>query len=99
MNIGILKETAKFETRVAISPEIVKKLISLNHTVSIESGIESENELKDAGATINSDFSNVDIYFKVNAPNENELDNMKEGSSLITFFQIIRYVNDFCFIS
>ena len=38
MNIGILKETLEHESRVAITPEIAKKLISANHKVHIESG-------------------------------------------------------------
>ena len=88
MNIGILKETTEFETRLAISPEIVKKLVSLNHTITIEPGAGPDNDFKAAGAVIDSDFSKIDIYFKVNAPNENELEKMNEGSSLITFFQI-----------
>ncbi len=93
MNIGVLKETKEFEKRVAISPEIVKKLTSLNHVITIEPGAGSpsfisDNEFKEAGAVINSDFSNVDIILKVNAPSSTELDNIKEGSTLITFFQI-----------
>ena len=36
MQIGILKETKSFENRVAITPEIVKKLISLNHSILIQ---------------------------------------------------------------
>jgi len=94
MNIGILKETTEFETRLAISPEIVKKLVSLNHTVTIEPGAGPDNDFKDAGAVIDSDFSKIDIYFKVNAPNENELEKMNEGSSLITFFQIKDEINN-----
>ena len=99
MNIGILKETKEFESRVAISPEIVKKLISLNHIVTIEpdAGLSSyilDDELKEAGATISSDFSNTDILFKVNAPTNAELDSIKDGSTLISFFQIKDEINN-----
>ena len=36
MLIGIPKEILSNETRVAATPEIVKKLIAANHTVNIE---------------------------------------------------------------
>ena len=99
MNIYILKETKEFENRVAISPEVVKKLISLNHTITIEPGAGnlscvSDNDLEEAGAVISSDFSNADIFFKVNAPSNGELDNIKDSSALITFFQIKDEINN-----
>ena len=93
MQIGILKEIHKNEKRVAISPEIVKKLVALEHTVIIEpdAGNQShisDNELSDAGAQITTDFSNIDILFKVNAPSKEEIDKLKNGTTVISFFQI-----------
>ena len=93
MKIGIIKESQDFETRVAISPEIVKKLVSLNHDVSIESGAGSESfildeELKAAGATMANNVNDADLIFKVNAPTDEELNNIKDGSTIISFFQI-----------
>ena len=93
MNIGVLKETKEFEKRIAISPEVVKKLISQNHSVIIEPGSgESsfilDNELKEAGATIDANLTNIDVFFKVNALSSNELDSIRGGSTIITFFQI-----------
>ena len=38
MKIGVLKETVSGESRVAATPETVKKMITLNHSVSIEAG-------------------------------------------------------------
>ena len=57
MIIGVLKETVEGEFRVAATPETVKKLISLKHTVYLESdaGIEASitNQMYiDAGGII-----------------------------------------------
>ena len=38
MKIGVLKETVSGESRVAATPETVKKMIALSHSVSIEAG-------------------------------------------------------------
>ncbi|MBT6015158.1 MAG: NAD(P) transhydrogenase subunit alpha [Nitrosomonadales bacterium] len=57
MKIGILKETTKGEVRVAATPESVKKMIALNHSVLIESGAGtgaslSNQDYKNHGAEI-----------------------------------------------
>tara|TARA_B100001094_G_scaffold183524_1_gene177851 strand:+ start:2486 stop:3622 length:1137 start_codon:yes stop_codon:yes gene_type:complete len=96
MLIGIPKEILSKETRVAATPEIVKKLIASNHTVNIEknagdSSFISDEEFQKVGATIKESTNEIyqsDIIFKVNPPNNEELEMIKEGSSLITFFQI-----------
>ena len=38
MDIGIAKETAVGETRVAATPETIKKLVAQGHKVAVESG-------------------------------------------------------------
>ncbi|MDH4449606.1 MAG: NAD(P)(+) transhydrogenase (Re/Si-specific) subunit alpha, partial [Rhodoferax sp.] len=38
MHIGVPAETQAGETRVAVTPEVVKKLSSQGHTVHIQSG-------------------------------------------------------------
>ena len=38
MKIAILKETLHGENRVASSPEVVKKLVALGHSVCVENG-------------------------------------------------------------
>ena len=60
MNIGILKETLEHESRVAITPEIAKKLISANHKVHIESGAGeksffSDQHYSDVGCIVEND--------------------------------------------
>ena len=93
MKIGILKETREFENRISVSAETVKKLVANNHSVFIEAGAgtgsyTSDEELIESGAQINSDLSDVDLIFKVNPPNKNELEKIKDNSTIISFFQI-----------
>ena len=57
MKLTILKETSPGETRVAATPESVKKLVGLGHTVTIESGAGTvagfpDKAFSDEGATI-----------------------------------------------
>ncbi|HPV23778.1 MAG TPA: NAD(P)(+) transhydrogenase (Re/Si-specific) subunit alpha, partial [Casimicrobium sp.] len=65
MQIGIIKETASGETRVAATPETVKKMAAIpGITVVIESGAGNASSLLDdayatAGATIASTAATV----------------------------------------
>ena len=47
MKIGVLKETVSGESRVAATPETVKKMITLNHSVSIEVGAGTQASISD----------------------------------------------------
>ena len=47
MKIGVLKETVSGESRVAATPETVKKMITLNHSVSIEAGAGTQASISD----------------------------------------------------
>lgn len=96
MKIGILKETQNHESRVAITPDIAKKLISNNYSIHIESGAGeksffNDKEYADVGCTLEKDSKPIydcDLILKVNAYSEMELDNSKSGNTLISFFQI-----------
>jgi len=74
MKLSIPKENRAGETRVAASPEVVKKFVALGFDVTIESGAGlnsgfTDEIFKDAGATIASDtkstLENADIIFKI----------------------------------
>ncbi len=74
MKISIPKENRKGETRVAASPEVVKKFIALGFEVTIQSGAGlaagfTDTTFKDLGATIAADtkstLNNADIVFKI----------------------------------
>ena len=96
MIIGIPKESAQNESRSAITPAVVKSYIKFGFNVSIESGAGTlshitDNDLKEAGAEILDNSSDLyqksNIIIKVNPPTLEEIDNIKEGSMLISFMQ------------
>ncbi len=80
MHIGVPLETHAGETRVAATPETVKKLIGQGHRVTIQSGAGVAASLPDAayeavGASIGTaaDAFAADIVLKVLAPSDDEL--------------------------
>ena len=97
MIIGILKEAQDNEQRVAVTPATVKQLVKSDHSVIIENNAGegsfiSNDNFKDSGAEIlesaNDIYNKADIIFKVNPPNNNELELLKKESTIISFFQI-----------
>jgi NAD(P) transhydrogenase subunit alpha len=89
MRIGIPAESRPGETRVAATPETVKKLAS-KHQVIVQAGAGITSSVTDeayaaAGATIGSaeDALGAEIVLKVRAPNREERAMMKPGSVLI----------------
>ncbi|MEQ1609215.1 MAG: Re/Si-specific NAD(P)(+) transhydrogenase subunit alpha [Hyphomonadaceae bacterium] len=91
MKIAVLQENRFDEHRVAATPESVKKLIGLKHTVAIESGAGLKAGVRDedyaaAGATIGSAagvLNGADIVFKVRAPDAAELATYPKGAALL----------------
>jgi NAD(P) transhydrogenase subunit alpha len=91
MIIAILKERAPGETRVAATPETVKKLKGLGVDVVVESGAGDATRIADAdfeaaGATIATNaasaLKDADVIFKVRAPSDEEIGSMKRGAIL-----------------
>jgi len=94
VQIGVPKETAPGEKRVATVPEAVEKLIKLGFSVAIESGAGdaancSDEAYRAVGAQVLPDapslWSQADIVFKVRAPSSAEVALMREGGMLIGF--------------
>ena len=93
MQIGIIKETAAGETRVAATPETVKKIAAIpGITIVLESGAGNASSLLDdayaaAGATLKASAQEVlgesDIVLKVRGPNAEELAAIKSGANVI----------------
>jgi H+-translocating NAD(P) transhydrogenase subunit alpha len=91
MLIGIPRETRPGETRVAATPETIKKLAaSGKHAIVVESGAGTTSALPDehyaaAGAKIGSaaDALAADIVLKVRGPTAEELPKMKSGAMLV----------------
>ena len=91
MKIGIPRETRAGETRVAATPETVKKLIAGKNTVLVEAGAGAGAHIPDAdyaamGAQIVSGaqvYSQSEMLFKVRPPQADEVARMKGGQVLI----------------
>ncbi len=92
--IGVPKETAAGEKRVATVPEVVEKLIKLGFKVNVESGAGDaancgDESYRTAGAQIVDSaaklWADSDIVFKVGVPTAEEVRLMHEGQTLITF--------------
>ena len=90
MRIGVPLETQAYETRVAATPETVKKFISQGHTVIVQknAGVASsqpDSAYETVGASIGSaaDALGADIVLKVRAPDTNELAQMKSNAVLL----------------
>jgi NAD(P) transhydrogenase subunit alpha len=92
--IGIPRETAAGEKRVATVPDVVEKLIKLGFKVAVESGAGeaanfSDDTYRAAGAEIIEGAARLwaasDIVFKVRAPGKEEVGLMREGGTLVSF--------------
>jgi len=92
--IGVPKETAAGEKRVATVPEVVEKLVKLGFRVAVQSGAgddanSSDEAYRAAGAEIVPDaatlWATADIVFKVRAPSADEVRLMREGGTLVSF--------------
>ena len=90
MRIGVPLETRPGETRVAATPETVKKLISQGNTVVIQkdAGVKAsqpDSAYEAVGATIGSaaDAFGAELVLKVRAPEAAELKQIKSGSVLM----------------
>lgn len=92
MRIGIPKERLANEARVAATPKTVEQLLKLGFTVAIESGAgklasfdDADYEAAGAVITNTGDVWQSDLILKVNAPAEDEIALMHEGSTLVSF--------------
>ena len=90
MRIGIPLETRFGETRVAATPETVKKYISQGHTVIIQQGAgvassQPDSAYESVGATIgNADEAlGAELVLKVRAPSDAELSKMSANAVLL----------------
>src|SRR4051812_35025484 len=93
ITLAIPKERRAGETRVAASPETVKKLKGLGIDVRVETGAGSAARISDsdyqaAGAAIASSerdaLSGADIVLKVRGPADDEIALMKQGAVLVS---------------
>ncbi len=99
MRLAVLKERRAFETRVAATPETVKRLIGLGLTVAIEAGAGADAAIPDAefsnaGAEIVPDaaaaLAGAGIVFAVQVPQPEQLSLVPRGALLVCIANALR---------
>src|SRR5215207_5332962 len=91
MKVGVPKETAPDERRVALVPEIVAKLTQAGFEVVIEPGAGeaaafTNESFREAGATLGDPWD-ADLIAKVRKPSADEVGRLREGQVLIGHLQ------------
>ena len=90
MIIGIPKESLSGETRVALLPPEIKRLLSDNLTFNIETGagvgsfISDENYTESGAEIIPDVYLNSNLIIRINPPSEEEVSKLQEGSCLVS---------------
>ncbi|MGH7026145.1 Re/Si-specific NAD(P)(+) transhydrogenase subunit alpha [Brevundimonas sp.] len=97
--IAVTRERREGETRCAVTPETVKKLIALGATVSVEAGTGLGSSIPDAdyaeaGAAVKPDtravLDGADIVLKVRGPTAQETAALKPGAIVIAMLDAYR---------
>jgi NAD(P) transhydrogenase subunit alpha len=89
MRVGVPKETATGERRVALVPEIVSKLDGIDVVIEPGAGEAAsftDESFTEAGATLGDPWG-ADLVAKVRKPSEEELGRLRDGQVLIGFLQ------------
>ena len=96
MNIAVVNENGAGESRVALMPESVQKLVASKASVEIESGAglgaaRTDDDYRNAGAEIVADrnalLAKTDVLVAVNRPPEEDLRKMKKGAVVLGFLR------------
>src|SRR5213083_2055166 len=92
MRVGVPRESATGERRVALVPELVSRLVDGGFEILIEPGAGDAASFPDAsyqeaGARIDGDPYQADAVVKVLAPSAEEAQRLREGQVLIGFLQ------------
>lgn len=90
MRVAVPQETAEGERRVALVPDVVKRLAPKGIEVTVEPGAGQAAQIPDeayeqAGATVGSEVWSGDVVAKVAAPTEEEIGRLAKGTVLIGF--------------
>jgi H+-translocating NAD(P) transhydrogenase subunit alpha len=92
MKIGVPKETAEGERRVALVPDVVKALAAKGIEVAVEEGAgegarHTDPEYSEAGAEAGGDPWGSDVVLKVAPPTGDEVGRLHQGQVLIGFLE------------
>jgi len=96
MNLVVLRETGAGEARVALMPDSVRKIVTLNVTVKVESGAglgaaRTDDDYREAGAEVSPDrtalLESTDLLAVVNRPSEQDMDRLPRDSVVLGFLR------------
>jgi len=90
MKVGVPKETVEGERRVALVPEVVRKLTAKDFEVVVESGagaaaMLSDEAFEEAGASVGDGVWDAEVVVKVAAPTNEEIAKLGDDTVLIGF--------------
>lgn len=97
--IAVTRERRDGETRCALTPETVKKFVSMGATVTVEAGTGTGSSIPDAdyaaaGASVAADIASVlsgaDILLKVRGPTAQETSALKPGAIVVALLDAWR---------
>lgn len=90
LRIGVVAESTKAETRVAMTPETVRKAVDLGYAVTVESGAGVRAGFDDAAyAAAGADVSegpvwDADVVVTIDAPAPDEIERLRPGTTLVS---------------
>jgi NAD(P) transhydrogenase subunit alpha len=93
MKVGVPKETAPGERRVALVPELVSRLVPAGFEVLVQAGAGDAASYPDAAyeaagaATVADPYGEAEAIVKVQKPSEDETASLRAGTVLIGFLQ------------
>src|SRR3977135_4131640 len=87
MRVGVPKETAERERRVALVPEVVRKLTQKDHQVIVESGAGQAAMIPDSLFEEGGAAGSADVVVKVAPPSAEEAARLGSDGVLIGFLQ------------
>ncbi|MFD7180084.1 Re/Si-specific NAD(P)(+) transhydrogenase subunit alpha [Streptomyces sp. NPDC059904] len=85
--IGVVAESTSGETRVAATPDTVRRLMELGYEIVVETGAGAASGFSDAsyveaGARLD-DAWPADVVLKVNAPSHDEVRRLRDGATIV----------------
>jgi NAD(P) transhydrogenase subunit alpha len=94
LTIGVIKEVASDETRVALTPEIAEKFVGLGAAIRMQAGAGARSHIYDdryAATTFAGSAEEVlattDLLLKVQPPTVDEVESLPDGAVLAGFIQ------------
>ena len=93
VRVGVPKETAEGEHRVALVPEVVRKLVAKGVEVTVEPGAGAralipDTAYQEAGATLGSDVWSADVVAVVAPPSEAHIAGLHAQQVLVGFLAL-----------